>query len=140
MGLITLVQPDERFWLHITVDDTDPTEIKHKITQDEPNEGELNGWSAIECRRMPADWFEDVKTRYTKWVNDRTGRYEQTNWQGYRKDIVKHLVVSWKGLNGSPACSDENKLGLPQAVQLLIIGQSSGMVAAPDRGVLQKNF
>jgi len=88
---------------------------------------------------MPADWFEDAKTRYTKWVNDRTGRYEQTNWQGYRKEIVKHIVISWKGMSGNPPCTEENKLKLPQAVQLLVISQSSGLVSAPDKGELQKN-
>lgn len=141
MGLITLVQPDEQFWLLVAVDDADPTEVKHKILDDhEPTDAELDGtWTGIKCRRMAADWFEDVKTRHTRWASDRTGRYEQTNWQAYRKEIIRHIVVDWRGIKGGPACSDENKLKLPQAVQLLVIGQSSGLVTTPDRGEMQKN-
>jgi len=42
MGLITLVQPDEQFWLMVAVDDNDPTEVKHKICDDhEPTAEEL---------------------------------------------------------------------------------------------------
>lgn len=141
MGLITLVQPDEQFWLMVAVDDNDPTEVKHKICDDhEPTADELDGiWTAVKCRRMAADWFEDAKTRHTSWKNDRSGRYEQTNWQAYRKEIIRHLVVDWRGIKGEPPCTDENKLKLPQAVQLLVIGQSSGLVTTPDRGELQKN-
>jgi hypothetical protein len=141
MGLITLVQPDERFWLLISVDQEDQTQITHKVLTDEPSDGELktDGWSAFECRRMPADWFEDVKTQHTRTKSDRSGRFEETNWKGYRKQIIQHLVVGWKGVQGNPACTDETKLQLPQSVQLLIIGQSSGLAAVPDRGELQKN-
>ena len=141
MGLITLVQPDEQFWLLVAVDDNDPTEVKHKILDDqEPSTEELDGiWTAIRCRRQPADWFEDVKARHTTWKNDRSGRYEQTNWKAYRNEIVRHVVVEWRGIKGDPPCTDDNKGKLPQAVQLLVVGQSSGIVATPDRGELQKN-
>lgn len=64
MGLITLVQPDERFWLLVSVDDADPTEIKHKIVNDEPSDDELSkdGWSAFECR--PAVFAQFVVGRF----------------------------------------------------------------------------
>ena len=139
MGLITLVQPNETFWVLVAADDNDPTDIRHKISQDEPTDKELADWSALKCRRVSPDWLEDLKRQFTKWATDRSGRYEETNWKAYRHAAMKYILEDWKGMTGSPPCTDENKLMLPTSIQVLVIGQSSGVVTLPDRGELQKN-
>jgi len=140
MALISLIEPNETYWLMVSVDDADATELKHRVECD-LNEADLqNGWSGFNCRRRTADWFEEIRKRHTKWTADRAGRFEETNWTAYRKEMLRELVTEWRGIPGDPPCTEENKQKLPQPVQLLIIGQASQRNAAPDRRELQKNF
>ena len=138
MALINLVEPEDAFWLMVSVDDEDSTQLISKVLADLPED--MIGWSGFRCKRMSADWFDEIRTKHTRWVADRSGRREETNWRGYRHELMDKLVSEWKGIPGGPACDRENKMKLPQLVQLLIIEKCSQSMAMPERRELEKNF
>lgn len=137
MGLINLVEPEDTFWLTVSVDEEDSTQLTSKMVSELP--ADLSGWSAFLCKRMSADWFDEIRVRHTRRVADRTGGREETNWKGYRHEVIDKLISEWRNIPGNPACDRENKIKLPQLVQLLIIDKCSQSMAMPDKGTLEKN-
>lgn len=137
MGLINLVEPEDAFWLLVSVDETDSTQLVSKVAAEVPED--ISGWSAFLCKRMSADWFDEVRTKHTRWVADRSGRREETNWKAYRHELMDKLITEWRNIPGEPACTQEKKIKLPQLVQLLIIEKCSQSMALPEKGALQKN-
>lgn len=138
MGLINLVEPEDAFWLMVSVDEEDSTQLTNKVEADLPED--MVGWSGFRCKRMSADWFDEIRTKHTRWTADRSGRREETNWKGYRHELMDKLVTEWKNIPGDPTCNRDNKVKLPQLVQLLIIEKCSQSMAMPqDRRELEKN-
>lgn len=137
MALINLVEPEDIFWLMVSVDQDDSTQMIHKAVAELPED--MGGWSAFLCKRMGADWFDEIRTKFTRHVSDRQGRREETNWKSYRHELMDKLITEWKNIPGDPTCTRDNKIKLPQIVQLLIIEKCSQSAALPDRGTMQKN-